>query len=375
MRILFTTPSYDPYIGGAESVIQDLARELSRRGHTVTVVTAKPRADLQVSDAGDGIEVIRLDYLPRTVGTWEHAVRLIPSSVSMLWKLCGIIRSRAIDAICIGLISSRDGLFILLLSYLLRSKLIVYLHGGEMRTQVKVSRLLRWTLKRCLRTCHAAIAVSDHIKQEAVRFIPEVANKVWMISNGVDFKQIQSQPRYDYPREYILYVGRLHSEKGVDTLITAFHQVSDSIPHVDLLIAGRGPERERLENMVSEFGLEQRVKFLGTQSRPEVYSLLRGCRFLVLPSHAEGCPVTVLEAIAAGKMTIGSRVEGIVEVIESEVNGVFFAARDADELGSLILKYCGDETERLRIEANIKGRSWEKYDIATLVEKHLRLFQ
>jgi glycosyltransferase involved in cell wall biosynthesis len=102
---------------------------------------------------------------------------------------------------------------------------------------------------------------------------------------------------------------------------------------------------------------------------------LNGCQFLVLPSGAEGCPVTVLEAIAAGKMTIGSRVERTVEVIEPEQNGILFAAGDASELGSLILRYGRSETERLRIEANIKGRSWEQYDIVELVEEHVRLYQ
>lgn len=375
MRILFTSPSYSPYIGGAESVIQDLARELRRSGHSVTVVTAKPRAGLVIGEDSDGFEVIRVDYPPGAIETWTQALSLVPRCLSMLLSLYRIIRSRRIDAVCIGLMSSRDALFILVLAYLLRFRLIVYLHGGEMRTHIKLSRLLRWTLKQCLRKCHAAIAVSNHIRQEAARFVPDAANKVHLIPNGVDVKQIQGQPRYDYPREYILYVGRLHREKGVDTLIEAFRRVSEDISQVDLLIAGRGPERDRLEEMVSGYGLSHRVKFLGTQSRPEVFSLLHGCQFLVLPSHAEGCPVTVLEAIAAGKMTIGSRVEGIVEMIEPAQNGVLFTARNADELGLLLVKYSNDEAARARIERNIKGRSWEQYDIAVLAEKHLHLYR
>jgi glycosyltransferase involved in cell wall biosynthesis len=212
------------------------------------------------------------------------------------------------------------------------------------------------------------------LKSEAIAFAPSVRRKIFVISNGIDIREIERQKAYEYPRKYILFVGRLHPVKGIDTLIEAFQRIMDRTPQLDLLVVGTGPLDRSLHRMVAERGSVNRIIFLGDRERSEVYALLKGCEFLVLPSHREGCPMVVLEAMAAGKITIGSKVKGIVDLVKHETTGVLFQADHFSELSDLILQYYSDHTRRAALEDNIKGIGLEMYDIQRLCDKHLEVY-
>lgn len=374
MDILFTCPTYDPHRGGAESSIQNLASEFVRQGHRVTIVTSRFSPSLAARERQNGSDIVRLDYPPQTIRNLNQVLLLLPRCLRLLLELHRIIKNRRIDTVCIGLVGI-DSFFVLLLTYVMRFKLIVHIRGGELRSYIRISRFMNWTLRHCLRRCQAAIAVSQKLREEAIQFAPVVRNKIFVIPGGVDINRVRSQPKYDYPREYILYVGRLHPVKDVATLINAYQRVAEQIPEVDLLIVGTGPEENRLKNLVSACGLNHRILFLGDGEKEQVFSFINGCEFLILPSQAEGCPVTVLEAMAAGKMTIGSRVKGISELIEHEKNGILFPAGDAAELSRLMLKFHSDQTERRRIEENLQHADGETYDIRRLSQAHLQLYR
>ena len=373
MNILFTSPTYHPHKGGAESLIEDLACDYVKKGHRVTVLTSRSPRSLPASENRDGVDIHRLVYPPQTVKTLKQAFLVIIHSLSVSVKLLRFIKRRKIDIVCIGLVGI-DSFFVLVLNYLLRFKLVVYIHGGEIRSYIKVSRLIRWTFKKCLHHCHAAIVVSDKLKDETVAVVPSVKDKIYVIPNGVDLKKIREQEGYDHPRDYLLYAGRLHPVKGVDTLINAFHRVSDQVPGLDLLIAGTGPVEGELKRLVEARGLTQRIGFLGAQEKSDVFALLKGCEFLVLPSHAEGCPVILLEAMAANKTAIGSRAKGITDLIEHEKNGLLFNPGDVEALSELIFRCYTHQSVRSRLEENITKMNLEMYDIRNLSEKHLEVY-
>lgn len=373
MNILFTSPTYYPHLGGAESCIEDLATAYVQKGHKVTVITSKTHHSLAERENRNGIAIIRLNYPPQRMNNLSEAFLVFSRGLSTLLSILSVIREERTDVVCLGLVGI-DSFPVLILSYFLRFKLIVYIHGGEIRSYVKVSPLVRWTLKRCLKTCYAAIAVSEELRDETIAFAPSVKSKILVIPNGVDLSLIREQKSYRYPRKYFLYVGRLHPIKGISALIEAFNRVSAQAPELDLLIVGTGFLDTSLKRMVTELGLTDRIFFLGARERSEVYALLKGCEFLVLPSYAEGCPVVLLEAMAAGKMTIGSRAKGIANIIQHEENGVLFDPGQVGELGNLILRYHTDHTKRSQLEENIRTTRWEMYDIRKLCERHLEAY-
>lgn len=127
---------------------------------------------------------------------------------------------------------------------------------------------------------------------------------------------------------YAVYLGRLTSNKGVRALLCAWRE----LPDVPLKVVGDGPLREELEGMASGAGLRQ-VEFLGRQSWERSMELLRGARFLVLPSeHHEGFPCVIAEAYGLGKPVLGSRQEPLPELIAEGETGMLFATGSAADL-------------------------------------------
>ena len=371
MKILFTSPTYHPFRGGAESCIEDLASRFVEKGHNVTVVTARYSSSLAQHETLKGVSVVRLPYPSQSPG---KSVRTVSRLLVSLIRLINVIGNGRIDVVCVGLVGL-DTFLILLLHYVLKFKLVVYLHGGEIRSYVKISSLIRWTLRHCLSRCYAAIAVSEQLKAEATAFAPAVRDKIFVIPNGVDIERIKRKPGFESPRDYILFIGRLEPVKDIETLIEAFDRISADAPELDLLVAGSGSLEAKLAGEVVQRGLANRIVFLGDQKHSDAYALIKGSRLLVLPSFSEGCPVVLLEALAAGKIAIASNVKGTSEIIQHEVNGLLFRRGDAVELANLIIEYHRDDEKRQRLEKSIQKRDLSDFDIHRTCEQHLDIYR
>src|SRR5207245_2236045 len=145
-------------------------------------------------------------------------------------------------------------------------------------------------------------------------------------------------PAYAHPRSYVAAVGRLVPQKGFDVLLEAFARLD--APEVDLLIAGDGPERRRLEALRERLGLGARVHLLGAVDRATVASLYRGARLVACPSRWEGLPLVCLEAMASGRAVVASRVDGIPDAVGDGETGLLVPPEDpvvlAAALGALL---------------------------------------
>tara|TARA_Y100001933_G_scaffold246213_1_gene277747 strand:- start:250 stop:858 length:609 start_codon:yes stop_codon:yes gene_type:complete len=132
--------------------------------------------------------------------------------------------------------------------------------------------------------------------------------------------------------QYFLAMCRLVSQKGIDLLLRAYAELSSDIRDAwPLVIAGDGPERQQLEEMVSVLGLDGQVHFLGFVSNPQV--LYSKKAVFVLPSRFEGMPNALLEAMGAGMAVLVSDASpGPLEVVVDQVTGLVFPSGDVDAL-------------------------------------------
>lgn len=132
---------------------------------------------------------------------------------------------------------------------------------------------------------------------------------------------------------YVLYLGRLSDEKGVDILLRAMKLV----PEARLKITGTGSEEQRLREMVVSEGLQPQVEFTGALWGDDLETLIHGCRFMVVPSlWYENFPYVMIEAYARGKAVIGSDKGGIPEYIIPGETGWVFPSHDAQTLAGHI---------------------------------------
>jgi phosphatidylinositol alpha-1,6-mannosyltransferase len=127
-------------------------------------------------------------------------------------------------------------------------------------------------------------------------------------------------------------MSREERYKGHDLLLEIWKEVRSRHPGAELLVAGEGDDRPRLEAKAKQLGLEGSVRFLGKVPSEELESIYRGCAFFVMPSRREGFGFVFLEAMRAGKACIGAR-GAAGEIVEDGVTGYVV---DPDERGAVI---------------------------------------
>ncbi|MFK7919140.1 MAG: glycosyltransferase [Ilumatobacter sp.] len=147
---------------------------------------------------------------------------------------------------------------------------------------------------------------------------PRFAHRIIAIPNGIAV-DVEPLPLPNNAR--ILAIGRLAEQKAFHRIIAAMPKVLESRPDTTLRLVGDGPERERLEAMVSDLQLGDAVSFAGRIDRAEVTNELRDAQIVVAPSEYEGLPYALLEAAAHGRPIVATDIGGIRDVVTSGVNG------------------------------------------------------
>ena len=158
-------------------------------------------------------------------------------------------------------------------------------------------------------------------------------------------------------------VGSLTKHKGHIYLLQALTKVLEVFPAVKLVIVGEGPERSTLEQYIKENNLSSNVVLAGSQS--DVRPFLENTDIFILPSLREAMPLSLLEAMAKGLPAIGSRVDGIKEVIEDYETGITVSPANKDELAEKII-YLLRNTE---IAIKIGNKGFEKYKVLFTFQK------
>jgi glycogen synthase len=194
------------------------------------------------------------------------------------------------------------------------------------------------------------IAVSRHLRQQLIDRYRAEAAKVLVIYNAV--RPSERLERIDPEKRIVLYVGRLAAMKGVDTFLRAAARVVPLFPDVLFVIAGEGPEYERLIQLAARLSIGDRVMFLGKVSEEEREVLLAGSSVFVLPSVVEPFGIAALEAMAAGVPTIVSKTSGVAEMSRGTTFRVDFW--DVDEFASRISELL--EYPTLRATMGDQGR-------------------
>lgn len=171
---------------------------------------------------------------------------------------------------------------------------------------------------------HRFITPSRFLRDKCVEYgCDEV--KIEYIPNFVDPSWMAECPAGG---EYLLYMGRLSREKGINTLLRAYGHLKSPIP---LKIIGEGPERRAFEREASDAGLQ--ATFTGYLGGSQLKEALAGSRVVVVPSECyENAPMSILEAMAHGKPVIGARIGGIPEMIDDGVTGYLFEPGNAADL-------------------------------------------
>jgi glycosyltransferase involved in cell wall biosynthesis len=227
------------------------------------------------------------------------------------------------------------------------------------------------------RWCDRIVTVSEYQREWALRVGIGKPEQIVAIPNGVPAERARPERSPAEVRAelglgeafMILSTGRLAEQKGLEYLIRAAALLGDDIPGVRIVLAGDGPLREQLSNLVSDLGVAETVSFVGHRS--DVGDLLAAADLVALPSLWEGLSISLLEAMAAGKPVVTTAIGSNREVTNDGETAVLVPPKDAQSLAAAIRALAPDR-ERLA-ELGRRGRSaqLERYTLQRMLDSYL----
>jgi glycosyltransferase involved in cell wall biosynthesis len=230
-----------------------------------------------------------------------------------------------------GQISLLRKLPIQALANVLHKRVILHIHAASEESLFQ--KTPRWAWKFAFDNADRVIALSPSWA-EIIRRNTEHSNII-VLPNPV--KMFSSAPRKVGLSPRVLYVGKLESRKGFDTLIAAAAIVLRDFPKAEFWFAGHGELKEASEQ-ASQLGISSQVRLLGWVSAEELERIYDHVDLFCLPSHNEGVPMSVLEAMSHGLPVICTPVGGIPDVVKDGSNGMFVEPGNADSIANMILR-------------------------------------
>ena len=230
-------------------------------------------------------------------------------------------------------------------------------HGYFSRSGSLAVRIVERLLARMT---DRVVAISQRQRADLVdRYRVAPANRVVIVPLGLELDPFFELGPVDhalrrelgFPDATVLfgYIGRLVTIKALPTLLDAFARAHEQVPNVRLVIVGDGDQRAILEERTKSLGIEEEVRFVGW--RYDLATIYGGLDAVVLSSLNEGTPVTLIEAMAAGRPTVATDVGGVPDVVADGETGWIVPPADPRALADAMVRLANSPEERFRLGA------------------------
>lgn len=235
-----------------------------------------------------------------------------------------------------------------------------------------------WQLGAKLRTASFCAAISSFARSQAALFSDaSVWPRIRVVHCGVDEPgpvDGTAPPAAGGPCR-LLFVGRLDAVKGVVVLFDAVASLLATGTSLHLTLVGDGPQRAELERRVATLGIGASVTFAGYCNQDDVQQHLSDTDVFVLPSFAEGVPVSLMEAMAMSRPVVATNVGGVTELVLNGVNGIVVAPGDAIALEAAISELADDADRRARLGRMGSATVRADFDSLTEARRLVTLFR
>jgi glycosyltransferase involved in cell wall biosynthesis len=347
VKILHT--SYDdpqnPWLGGGGAFRTfEIGRRLADR-HEVTILCGRyPGAAAE--EEQEGLRVVRVgsprSYALSRAAYSAAASRYLARSDNDLW----VYSFSAFAPVLASAARRRSGLLE-----------FFHLMQEHAREKYPVLGVPAASIERAtLRAFEHVITISPSVAEELAAI--RGADGMHLVYTGVDDSCFLDGAAES---DYILYFGRLDMyTKGLDLLMPAFAQVAAEDSDVRLIVSGRGTEERvaELEELARAAGVGARVELIGSVSMERKAELFRGSLLNVAPSRYEGWCIAAVEASAAGKAVVGTRIPGLQDAVRDGETGLLVASEDVDGIAQAMLRLLREPALRARL--GDAGREWAR---------------
>ncbi len=314
--------------GGITSVIGVLEQGLPAQGFQVLRIASQDDRSLywKIRSAASGL-----------CKTWRHAPR---ASLAHVHSAAGVSFYRKCAY--------------LLLLHALGCPVILHVHSGRFGSflDAKGDLFHRLLFRPLIRRCRLVVALSQSNLSEISNFLPSVPVEV--LHNPCMLPVIESiNIKEDV--NTILFTGRIEEAKGVFELIEACALLLPSHPSLRLVLAGTG-KMEQCRQVVKKYGLEDRVDLVGWLGEADIQNAYKQADIFCLPSHVEGMPMSLLEAMGQGVPSVATSVGAIPEILENGEGGILVEPRNVSALAACLDRLIRDVVLRRRLAAQARMR-------------------
>lgn len=302
--------------------------------------------------------------------------RFDPSAIGELRR---VVARTSPDIIQTHMIKSH---FLIKLSGLGKQYPWIAYHHGYTTTDLKMrgyNQLNRWSLPSATRVITVCGAFAKELSRAGVR-----QGRITVCHNSVNApRRVTNDEREVLKNQLgladdeliVLAVGRLSREKGHSDLVEALALLRESNPELrlKLLVVGEGPERERLMRSVKTAGLSERVLFVGQVEDVAPYYAIADV--LALPSHSEGSPNVLLEAMAAGVPVVATSVGGVPEIALADKSALLAPPHDPLLFASALHRLLSDCELAQTLSVNASARVASHFSPQSYAESLIRIYQ
>ncbi len=345
MRIAIFSDTFPPQTNGVANVAYQSAKNISELGHKVIVFTVFKRNSISNISDSENLKIIRLPSLPALIYPGERLT--IPLGISFPY-----IKRFKPDVIHVHTPFS-VGLEGALAAKLFKIPLIGTHHTfyDHYLKHIKLDYnwMKKFSWKCCVgfyNFCDLAInpskALNDALKEKGLKISTEVirnsinTNLFQPISSAKEKKLIKKS--FGIENKSVVYMGRLSYEKSIDKVIKAFVLMLDKKPNLKLMLIGDGPEKQKLKNLVKELSIKDNVIFTGFLYKNELVRALRANDVFLSACKNENMPLSVAQTMAVGLPLIAVKENGLSELINEKINGLFCKTDDPEDMAKKTLK-------------------------------------
>ena len=364
-------------VGGPALHVAYLTAGLAERGYDTTLVAGtlgRGEESMEFVADAKGVSIEVIEELGRSISPLRDARAVIRLAQLIRRDRPTILHTHTAKAGAVGRAAA-------LLAGGARPPIVVHtFHGHVLRGYFnRVATFGFRTLERLLaRMTTKLIAVSPEVRDDLVRLGVAPAEKFAVIRLGIELDQrvcSSDDQRTETRRVLGLgrgepfvvgWVGRMTAVKRTDLVVRVLRALVDRGVDARLLLVGDGPDREALERLAHDLGVVKRCLFLGYQE--DVARFYDAIDVLLLPSVNEGTPVSVIEALAAERPAVATRVGGIPDVVRDGVDGFLVDSDEPDALAERLAELAADPLRRAAMGEAGRARVLERYAVDRLVD-------
>jgi len=371
IRILVISHEYPPIGGGGGRVIQDLCEGIASASYNFYVLTAY-WGDLPELEESENLIIERI----RSHRTQAYRADLLAMACFVwksFWRALRIIKKWHPDIIHAHF-AVPGGASAAVASLLTHTPYIITVHGGDVPggAPEKTKKWFRFILpftRLIWKKADKIITVSQQSRQLAQTHYPV---NIKVIPNGIDTARYLRTSLKIHDPPYITYIGRFSPEKNAQLVPKILSHLYDL--RWKCVMVGDGPQMSRVQTLITNYKLNDRIKLPGWLNPQEVDELLLKCDILLMPSLREGMPMVGLQGLASGSALVMSNVGACPDMVDLEKNGFLIEAGNEEEYAHALRTLLSDP----KILKQYKKSSIQKaqeFDIKKIINSYKNVYQ